>query len=252
MSAAGEERGADMTGEHRIKKISAADQVYDRLRRLITNGTWKAGEKIPTEGQLAEEFAVNRLTVRVALQRLQAIGLLDIRVGSGTYVKEFDMCGNIQELSAFYMDATSPQDALEYRYVIEMECARLAVERRTEEDLEAFWSRYEQMDRHMRCYFQAETPALADQELVLQADLCLEVHTVFCAMAHNSLLNYAFAIAKAPLRQLMLQNVVRRMVDYETASRWVRHYAKLHDCIRDRDLESTLVCLEEIMSNRMS
>lgn len=252
MFSAGEERGADMAGEHRIKKISAADQVYDRLRQLITSGTWKAGEKIPTEGQLAEEFAVNRLTVRVALQRLQAIGLLDIRVGSGTYVKEFDMCGNIQELSAFYMDATSPQDALEYRHVIEMECARLAVERRTEEDLEAFWRQYEQMERHVKCYFQAENPASADQELVLQADLSLEIHTVLCAMAHNSLLNYAFAIAKAPLRQLMLQNVVRRMVDYETASRWVQHYAKLHDCIRDRDSESTLICLEEIMSSSMS
>ena len=44
----------DMAGEYRIKKISAADQVYDQLRQLITNGTWKAGEKIPTEGQLAE------------------------------------------------------------------------------------------------------------------------------------------------------------------------------------------------------
>lgn len=249
MFSAGEERGADMTGEHRIKKISAADQVYDRLRQLITGGTWKAGEKIPTEGQLAEEFAVNRLTVRVALQRLQAIGLLDIRVGSGTYVREFDMCGNIQELSAFYTDATSAQEALEYRYVIEMECARLAVERRTEEDLQAFLTQYEQMEEHVRHYFEAESPAQADQELILQADMSLEIHTILCAMAHNALLNYAFSIAKAPLRQLMLQNVVRRMVDYETASRWVQHYAKLHDYIRDRDLERTLACLEPLMSS---
>jgi GntR family transcriptional repressor for pyruvate dehydrogenase complex len=239
----------DMAGEYRIKKISAADQVYDQLRQLITNGTWKAGEKIPTEGQLAEEFAVNRLTVRVALQRLQAIGLLDIRVGSGTYVKEFDMCGNIQELSAFYMDATSPQDALEYRYVIEMECARLAVERRTEEDLASYWRQYEQMENHMARYFRAETPASADQELVLQADMSLEIHTILCAMAHNALLNYAFAIAKAPLRQLMLQNVVRRMVDFETSSHWMQHYARLHDCIRERDLENTLACLKKIMSS---
>lgn len=242
----------DMAGEHRIKKISAADQVYDQLRRLITNGTWKAGEKIPTEGQLAEEFAVNRLTVRVALQRLQAIGLLDIRVGSGTYVKEFDMCGNIQELSAFYIDATSPQDALEYRYIIEMECARLAVERRTEEDLEAFWRQYQQMEEHVAYYFQAENPAAADQELVLQADMSQEIHTILCAMAHNSLLNYAFAIAKGPLRQLMLQNVVRRMVDFETASHWVRRYARLHDYIRDRDREGTMACLQDIMNYGMS
>lgn len=241
-----------MAGENRIKKISAADQVYDRLRQLITSGTWKAGEKIPTEGQLAEEFAVNRLTVRVALQRLHAIGLLDIRVGSGTYVKEFDMCGNIQELSAFYTNVTSAQDALEYRHIIEMECARLAVERRTEEDLQAFWTQYDQMEEHVRRYFEAENSAAADQEVVLQADMSLEIHTILCAMAHNALLNYAFAIAKVPLRQLMLQNVVRRMVDPETAYRWVQRYAKLHDCIRDQDLESTLDCLKQIMNGGMS
>ena len=50
-----------MAGEYKIKKVSAADQVYSRLRQLIIDETWKAGEKLPTEGQLAEEFAVNRL-----------------------------------------------------------------------------------------------------------------------------------------------------------------------------------------------
>ncbi len=239
-----------MAVQHKIKKVSATDQVYDQLRQLIGDGTWKPGEKIPTEGQLAEDFAVNRLTVRVALQRLQAIGLLDIRVGSGTYVKEFDMCGNIQELSAFYTDATSPQDALEYRDIIETECVRLAVERRTEEELAAFWQQYERMEDHARRYFQEEDPA-ADQAFTLQADMSLEIHTILCAMAHNSLLNYAFAITKAPLRQLMLQNVTRRMRTLETSLLWLRRYAQLHDHIRDRDLEGSLTCLKGLMNSQL-
>jgi len=237
-----------MPDYHKIKKVSAADQVYDELKRLIIDETWKTGEKIPTETQLAEQFDVNRLTVRVALQRLQAIGLLDIRVGSGTYVKEFDMCSNINELSGFYSGKTVPQDLREYRSIIETECVRLAVARRTEEDLAAYWDLYQKMELHVEQYYQAADAHTADQEMILQADMSLEIHTILCAMAHNELLNYAFSIAKEPIRQLMLLNVVKRMRDMETGLACVRYYKTLYGCIKDRDLENSLLWIKRIMN----
>lgn len=236
-----------MAGEYKIKKISAADQVYDRLRQLITDETWKAGEKLPTEGQLAEEFAVNRLTVRVALQRLQAIGLLDIRVGSGTYVKEFDMCGNIEELSQFYTNTMSPRSAREYRHIIETACVRLAVDRRTDEDLEAYLAQYKRMEEHVRRCCRPGSVAVEDREVVVQTDMSLEIHTILCAMAHNELLDYAFVLAKAPIRQLMLRNVLRRMRDLDMALNWVQQYARLYELIRNRDRDGSLACIKHIM-----
>lgn len=236
-----------MAGEYKIKKISAADQVYDRLRQLITDETWKAGEKLPTEGQLAEEFAVNRLTVRVALQRLQAIGLLDIRVGSGTYVKEFDMCGNIEELSQFYTNTMSPRSAREYRHIVETACVRLAVDRRTDEDLEAYLAQYKRMEEHVRRCCRPGSTAVEDREVVVQTDMSLEIHTILCAMAHNELLDYAFVLAKAPIRQLMLRNVLRRMRDLDMALNWVQQYARLYELIRNRDRDGSLACIKHIM-----
>ena len=237
-----------MPGCHKIKKISAADQVYDELKRLIIDETWKTGEKIPTETQLAEQFDVNRLTVRVALQRLQAIGLLDIRVGSGTYVKEFDMRSNINELSGFYTNKTAPQDLREYRFIIETECVRLAMARRTEEDLAAYLELYRQMELHVDRYYQSSDPHTADQEMILQADMSLDIHTILCAMAHNELLNYAFSIAREPIRQLMMLNIVKRMRDADTGRACVRYYKTLYDCIRDRDLENSLLWIKKIMN----
>ena len=237
-----------MTEYRKIKKISAADQVYEELKQLIIDETWKAGEKIPTETQLAEQFAVNRLTVRVALQRLQAIGLLDIRVGNGTFVKAFDMCSNIAGLSDFYTNTTALQDIREYRYIIETECVRLAVDWRTEEELEAFWNQYLLMEEHVGHYCQAKDSAAADREVILQTDMSLEIHTILCAMAHNELLNYAFAIAKGPIRQLMLRNVVQRIHDPETAYPSVRCYEKLYHCLKDRDLANSLACIKQIMN----
>ena len=56
----------------KIKKVSAADLVCSKIKELVTNGTWATDQKIPSESELADTFGVNRLTVRIALQRLNA------------------------------------------------------------------------------------------------------------------------------------------------------------------------------------
>ena len=73
----------------KVKTISANEQVYEYIKDAIINGEWKEGEKIPSETKLAETFEVNRLTVRMALKRLTALGVLETRTGDGTYVKGF-------------------------------------------------------------------------------------------------------------------------------------------------------------------
>lgn len=237
-----------MAGSRKIKRVSVADQVYAELRQLILDETWKVGERIPTEAQLAEQFGVNRLTVRLALQRLQALGLLDIRVGDGTYVRAFDMNHNITDLAAFYTDGISPQAAREYRYIIEMACVRLAVTRRTDEDLAAYHAKCDEMRAHVALYQQSPDGGRADEELSLQADLSLDLHAILCAMAHNELLNYAFSMAKAPNRQLMLRNIMSRIGQPEIASATLDLFEELYQCLLRRDAEQSRACLKRIMN----
>ncbi|GIW24207.1 GntR family transcriptional regulator [Meiothermus sp.] len=61
-------------------------QLEAVLREALASGTWKAGEAMPPERALAEQFGVSRLTLRKALERLEAQGLVQRRQGSGTYV----------------------------------------------------------------------------------------------------------------------------------------------------------------------
>ena len=91
-----------MEKDLRIKKTSAADLVCARMREMVIDGTWPVNEKIPSEGKLAETFGVNRLTVRNALQRLNALGVLKTHVGDGTYVVVV-----MTDLSA-YLDGLTP------------------------------------------------------------------------------------------------------------------------------------------------
>lgn len=61
-------------------------EIHNQMREWITTGKWKDGEKIPSERQLAEEFDVSRMTARQAVNTLVADGILERRIGSGTFV----------------------------------------------------------------------------------------------------------------------------------------------------------------------
>lgn len=63
-------------------------QLADALRREISRGTWRPGERVPTVRELAVMARVNRNTASRAIQALEAAGLVSSRVGQGTFVTE--------------------------------------------------------------------------------------------------------------------------------------------------------------------
>ena len=63
-------------------------QVYDFMVKRITEGTWKAGETLPSEQTLATDLGVSQGTVRKALDVMAAEKLVERRQGKGTYVAE--------------------------------------------------------------------------------------------------------------------------------------------------------------------
>ncbi|MCI4663648.1 MAG: phosphonate metabolism transcriptional regulator PhnF [Neomegalonema sp.] len=63
-------------------------EIYDALRAEVVDGSFKAGDKLPTEKELSERFEVNRHTVRRALAELSLAGIIAVRRGSGAYVSE--------------------------------------------------------------------------------------------------------------------------------------------------------------------
>jgi GntR family transcriptional regulator len=64
--------------------------LYERVRQAIAasiaDGTYAAGDKLPSESRLADDLGVNRLTVRRAIEELARAGAVESRQGSGTYV----------------------------------------------------------------------------------------------------------------------------------------------------------------------
>ena len=78
------------------RAVSAAPKyhrVYTALRRAIQSGRWKPGARLPSEAQLVHTFGTSRITVGRAVRELQTAGLVERRVGSGTYVKTAQAAG---------------------------------------------------------------------------------------------------------------------------------------------------------------
>lgn len=73
----------------RVGGASLRDQVASALEERIIDGSFAIDERLPTESELQEQFAVSRTVVRDALRMLEVRGLVEIRQGSGTTVKSF-------------------------------------------------------------------------------------------------------------------------------------------------------------------
>jgi GntR family transcriptional regulator, transcriptional repressor for pyruvate dehydrogenase complex len=111
-----------------------ADSVYGQLLESIATGTHAVGDKLPTEKQLSETFAVSRPVVREALTRLQSDGFIAARQGAGTFVRNRPPSRLLRFAgTAGLSDFLS---SFEVRIALEGEAARLAAIRRTADDIQ--------------------------------------------------------------------------------------------------------------------
>ncbi|WBQ08190.1 FadR/GntR family transcriptional regulator [Kribbella sp. CA-293567] len=108
-----------------VRQAPLVLQVAEQFRGLIESGSWPVGAKIPGENQLAADLGVSRGTVREALRSLSLTGLLEPRVGDGTYVRATNEISGVlvrDELSA------TLTHVLDARAGIEAAAARLAAQ----------------------------------------------------------------------------------------------------------------------------
>jgi GntR family transcriptional regulator, transcriptional repressor for pyruvate dehydrogenase complex len=123
-----------------ITVARASSSIADQIRAAIVGGRLVEGERLPPERELAAQFGVSRVTVRDALRALEAMGLIDVRVGArgGAFVTA--PTGSVvgQTMSdMMMMQVLTPEDIVEARLVVELGTVTLAAARATAEDLAA-------------------------------------------------------------------------------------------------------------------
>jgi GntR family transcriptional regulator, transcriptional repressor for pyruvate dehydrogenase complex len=98
-------------------------QIADQLRVLIERGEFELGTRLPPERDLAHQLGVSRPSVREALIALEVEGLVEVRMGSGIYVRSSDAA------AARPVSAEGPLETIRARQLIETELAAIAAQR---------------------------------------------------------------------------------------------------------------------------
>jgi len=119
--------------------IRATDQTIAKLKELISSGEFAAGDRLPTERELTRRFGVSRSSLREAVRALALVGVLEARVGDGTYVTTLEPdllltgVGFVSDL----LDGASLLELHHVRRLLEPEATRLAALRLTDDALAA-------------------------------------------------------------------------------------------------------------------
>jgi DNA-binding FadR family transcriptional regulator len=198
-------------------------QVIEQLRDAISSGEWPVGHRIPPEAELSATFEVGRNTVREAVRALAHSGLLEVRQGDGTYVRATsELSGALRTLCGREL-----RDVLEVRRTLEVEAARMAAARRTDESLAALREAEAERDAAVAAVADAGPEAI---ERAARADTDFHMAVVRCS--GNALLAELYR----GVVETVAGSVATTMPDTVGTDRDVSH-GGLVEAIADRDVE---------------
>lgn len=160
----------------RIQTKKIYEEVADNIMHMIKDGKLKPGDKLESVEKLAQNFGVGRPAIREALNGLRTMGLIEMRQGEGTYVKDFDPAKfTLPVTTAFLMKQKDVKELFEVRKILEVGTARLAAENCKAEDLIAIEEAIKVMEN-----------CDGDENLAQKADV--DFHHAIAKATHNHLL----------------------------------------------------------------
>lgn len=221
-----------------IKRVSLVEQLCDILKELIDNGTFKDGDKLPTEKELTERYNVSRLTVRAAIQRLSALGLVTSKTGAGTYVKAFNIENFLKEVSSRVIQPKMLDDVKDFRLLIDLECIRLAIQFATDEDLEKL---KDACDDYSDKVINLKEPNEANFKNLAESDFM--IHMTICELSKNSLYVLAYKAAQEPIKEFLYTIIEARYKRYFeqnsalTLFSTMKTHIDLYEAIQARDFK---------------
>jgi GntR family transcriptional repressor for pyruvate dehydrogenase complex len=120
-----------------IRRLSLSDKIINQLIDLISIGKLKPGQRLSSERELCKQFGVGRSSLREALRSLAVMGILEGRVGEGTYIAK-DSQSYLKKTAQWGLlfDPKNLNDLLETRLMLESQTSFLAAQRATGDDIE--------------------------------------------------------------------------------------------------------------------
>lgn len=183
------------------------ETVMRQMETSLLDGTWRAGAKLPSERVLALEYDVARNTVREAIQRLAARGLVQSRRGAGVFVTDQLRTGFASPWGQLVADHPALRDdILEFRRVLEGATAYFAALRASDEDRARIRALMQELERTRKV-----------DDKAAEADADAKLHEVIAQASHNAMFLHLHTSVLGVLREHITINGTGLRVQNEDA-----------------------------------
>jgi GntR family transcriptional repressor for pyruvate dehydrogenase complex len=133
-----------------FKRVRQYEYALEKIREMIAAGSLKPGDRLPSERELSSKLGVGRASVKEALRILEILGLIEVRLGDGSFIKQdsFHFFESIANTVRLFSELTAETMAnfLDFRSFWEIKCAALAAKNSTEEDIRMMENEIQRME----------------------------------------------------------------------------------------------------------
>jgi len=217
------------------KSRCGAPEIASNLPQKINSGLLKTSERLPAERQLADTHGVARGTVRKALNILAIEDIVDIRPGSGTFVKFTQ-----SEVAHTIIENASPLELIDARFALEPHICRLAVLHATQQDLDKADQLLLQMD-----------DSVNDPNRFSEADNAF--HTLLVETTGNRLLIWIMSQINTVRNQEQWSRMRRLTLNEDSIAEYNNQHRQVLEELKAREPErAATLMLEHLETARLS
>jgi GntR family transcriptional repressor for pyruvate dehydrogenase complex len=233
-------RRARAAGNTTMKTVGRAPNLPSQVARMISEEILarriRAGDRLPTERELAESFGVSRNVVREAIAKLRFEGVVDTRQGVGVFVLGEASRSVLRIDAEILRDGTLMSSLFELRSIIEVEAAGLAAARRSRNDLAAIKTAVHAL------YSSEGSESSADADIEFHRAIVQATGNIYVATFINFIWEHVrTSIAKA---NLQIDHATRMPINR-------KEHTAIYDAIKDRDVERARQCMRTHIANAM-
>ena len=215
------------------KKSRVVDDIFNQLLANISDKTWQEGNKIPSENELSKTFNVSRFSVRTAIQRLIALGILEAYQGGGTYVAQQNGRQAVNPLiTKMAINPKSIAELLELRNSIEVSICEYAAQRSDAADL-----------KNMERSLSAMSCNLKRGQIRQFCKADIEFHLALTRGSKNSIFLYIYEMLRDTIYNHFINQAKSNHLDVSLQS----HYA-IVSAIKKRNAQEAVKAMTEILS----
>lgn len=215
----------------RMERVS--EKVANQLKKVIRDGIFKVGDRLPSERELAEQMGVSRPSVREAIQQLEMLGMVETSHGGRSVVKNIAEQEIRSPIEVFLEeDRQRVLELTEVRAFMESWAARMAAQNCTESEVQAIRRHLEEMERDF-------------EKGQIRFEVDFKFHTEIAAATHNTIFVHLIDSIYQLINYSVKIHREQVFIAPESQKKILDHHRKIFSGIEDRDPDAAEAAMKE-------